>query len=1096
MQFLKKVISLILVVAMVSSFALVASAEDSKSVLSLHVFDASGQELPAGNQIQVGDTIKVRLTFDDEISVSNFQVYVPYDNTVFDCNESDCTLESVADAFTMKDLHVLVSSRDTLCGVKEGDPAITVALMQYEKAITFPAGTVLAEFVLTAKKATEATEMGLLIEDATRIREDLDFDDIQSEFELKGTTIAVAAAPVSVDSVTISPDSVTLNPNGTQQLTATVAPAEATETVTWRSENEKIATVSDTGLVTAVGVGDTTITATAGGKSGSCTVKVEAAEEDPVTNFEIYGAQDRAIDVGDSVTLQVAMAMRDGSKPPQVNWVSDAPDIVSVAPAKSSNSYTKGKITGNAVGTAHVTASYGSHRVTFNITVSIAVTSLEIDCGGVDFTKPVLAGKSYQLGASVLPIEAAESIIWSSSSPDVASVDQNGLVKALAAGTTSIQVQAGSQTKSVSVTVVDLGVGGYTMAMPKDEKVIPGQPVDIPITIDTAGEDTTFNALDFWIEYVPDELELVTNALDGCDMTDNNGKVHVTRFGENLDVPTQLKLQFNVKATSGTTEIKLYDAVVDIRANANEKNAPNAQILKATTELTIRATHTVSLPRGTNSNQGLSVYDGEDYTFYVIDYDNYHVYTVTATMGTESAEVVDNGDGTYTIKNVTDDVAVSLDVSGKTFNVSLVGQDVTGDSQATYGRDYTFKLTPEDGYTYDITATIDGKPYTGTLAPDAQGNYTIPGDEIKGTVVISVTKKDSTGAATYKVTVEGKGSTAVTAEKIATNGKSFTFTVTEEAGFIYDVEVAIGGMPYANVAVVRSDDGNTATYTIPGEAVTGDILISVGKAASFGVNVNNHDASELKFVGTQGSKVGKIGSDYSFTLNEMKNVYKPVVKITENGTVREASVVTKQVADKRTFTYTVSDVQGDLEIELAWEVDTDVVEIVVEPFVQLNDKTVFLVMTRVKPGYQARLRLDTYDGNYMYNIRSRYLNAFKNPSTSTNSDTYAWLQVVEKGTEFNVDTVLPKLSYTNGLNMPHPETILFSADVNGSGYIDINDAQLVYDIYNGYYTDVQAKIENGTEPVGASMTKFLRADVNEDMKVTVEDAAAIVAELK
>ena len=58
-------------------------------------------------------------------------------------------------------------------------------------------------------------------------------------------------------------------------------------------------------------------------------------------------------------------------------------------------------------------------------------------------------------------------------------------------------------------------------------------------------------------------------------------------------------------------------------------------------------------------------------------------------------------------------------------------------------------------------------------------------------------------------------------------------------------------------------------------------------------------------------------------------------------------------------------------------------------------------------------------------------------------------------------------------------------DVNESGKVDINDAQLVFDMYNNEYQDFTV----------ATMQKFLKADVNSDRKVDVNDAMAIVDEI-
>lgn len=94
-----------------------------------------------------------------------------------------------------------------------------------------------------------------------------------------------SSSGVSVESVTLDNEELTLYVGDTDTLTATVTPSGAA-TVTWKSSDSKVATVSN-GKVTAVKEGTATITATAGGKSASCTVTVTAA---PVARLEADSA--------------------------------------------------------------------------------------------------------------------------------------------------------------------------------------------------------------------------------------------------------------------------------------------------------------------------------------------------------------------------------------------------------------------------------------------------------------------------------------------------------------------------------------------------------------------------------------------------------------------------------------------------------------------------------------------------------------------------------------------------------------------------------------------------------------------------------------
>lgn len=103
----------------------------------------------------------------------------------------------------------------------------------------------------------------------------------------------VTAADVPVSSVSLNKNSTSIALGNTEQLTATVLPDNATnKNVTWSSSDNAVATVSETGLVTAVDSGSATITATSqadGTKSASCAVTVTAAVS--VTGVELTASE-------------------------------------------------------------------------------------------------------------------------------------------------------------------------------------------------------------------------------------------------------------------------------------------------------------------------------------------------------------------------------------------------------------------------------------------------------------------------------------------------------------------------------------------------------------------------------------------------------------------------------------------------------------------------------------------------------------------------------------------------------------------------------------------------------------------------------------
>lgn len=90
-------------------------------------------------------------------------------------------------------------------------------------------------------------------------------------------TITVTAAPKPATGITLNKSELTLTAGESASLTATVTPEGSTDTVVWSSSKTDVATVDATGKVTAVAPGEATITAKAGAKMATCTVKVQAA---------------------------------------------------------------------------------------------------------------------------------------------------------------------------------------------------------------------------------------------------------------------------------------------------------------------------------------------------------------------------------------------------------------------------------------------------------------------------------------------------------------------------------------------------------------------------------------------------------------------------------------------------------------------------------------------------------------------------------------------------------------------------------------------------------------------------------------------------
>ncbi|MBO7367100.1 MAG: Ig domain-containing protein, partial [Paludibacteraceae bacterium] len=179
-----------------------------------------------------------------------------------------------------------------------------------------------------------------------------------SKLTVKDNVVHVTS--VSVTPSTYSADLIYGAPAPTKQLTAAVRPDNATDkTVTWTSSNTSVATVSSSGLVTCKGIGTATITATADGKKGTCTVTFNKI---PVTSVSVIPSTYTAEGVVGSTKQLSATVSPVTATNKTVKWESNNTSVATVS--------SSGLVTCKGIGTATITATAdgkkGTCTVTFN----------------------------------------------------------------------------------------------------------------------------------------------------------------------------------------------------------------------------------------------------------------------------------------------------------------------------------------------------------------------------------------------------------------------------------------------------------------------------------------------------------------------------------------------------------------------------------------------------------------------------------------------------------------------------------------------------------------------------------------------------------
>ena len=492
------------------------------------------------------------------------------------------------------------------------------------------------------------------------------------------------------------------------------------------------------------------------------------------------------------------------------------------------------------------------------------------------------------------------------------------------------------------------------------------------------GQNSTsreYNTYFFQIDYDAEKLIFASATIGSKvpDVIDHSvpGRLTIGGYGEPRS-DSSIMLNFTVKA-AGEATVKLVKAQMDVRANA-AKDAQTASVPagQSDTVTILCGGFPVVLPDCATGDAYVTA--NGDYTFTANPgYD----YGFSATVNDEYIDVIDNGDGSYTIKNVTGKLVISANSTPtvKTYAATVKGDgsgDVSAPTSATHGQNYTFTVTQAANYDYAVAVTVNGLPVTCTVNSSGSSvyTYTIPAASVTGPVVITVKKAPQSGTTQIVLTGSGaadvwKGVTSYTVK----SGEAFTFGINHQDGFDYTVIVMVG----EKTLTLQRNEGSTSTYTIPGDYIKGGIImVSITKTAQLAMTVNAAEYVKL-----------------------------------------------------------------------------------------INGNAVWLITAVPETKLPATKSL--YYGDTAMFWSEKY-------------EAYAWL-LVDKGTAADIAATAKSAISVKGNSTV---SVSYSGDVNGTGHIDINDAQYVYDLYNAKHSALD-------------MEKFLRCDVNGNREVSVDDVQAVVS---
>lgn len=386
-----------------------------------------------------------------------------------------------------------------------------------------------------------------------------------------------------------------------------------------------------------------------------------------------------------------------------------------------------------------------------------------------------------------------------------------------------------------------------------------------------------------------------------------------------------------------------------------------------------------------------------------------------------NGELVEMKTAKYTIKNVTANQ-----------NVEFVAKN---------GKTYTIKFEVEDNTTTENQATVaDLVEYTGTTVQ-------YPND--------------------YKFTVKFPGTGYVVRASVAPRQNTWDYVRREDGAKLYTL----------SGASLVGDDNNEITITLAKSKNNSlhNIVVTGSGADAFS------ESNALTFYSDE---------NYTFALNK-SDYYDYTIAVWYE---ERAKFVPMEYKNNGDGTYTIIDMPTyDVNISItktAKAIDPSTVEVL--KYLELNNKTVFMV--RVQGSLSAYNNIDkttsyigfTYDGQRMY---VPFYQSSGTAYKAVNGMSYSvYLVILNKDETLTKEDAVAKLGIVTSTEQENKDqTLTVGSDVNEDEYNrrDVNDVQLIYDLYNRRYDSFET----------VNMRKFLKADVNGDCALNSQDAVKLAGEL-
>jgi uncharacterized protein YjdB len=683
--------------------------------------------------------------------------------------------------------------------------------------------------------------------------------------------VTVSAVTIPVTGVTVNPVILSIMAGSEAQLTATIAPADASnKSVTWSSSNTNVATVNATGLVLAKAAGTATITVTTtdGGKTATCVVTVTAAPV-PVTGISVTPTT-LTVNKGATGTITATVQPANATNK-TVSWSSSNIQVATVNE--------KGEVTGLNGGQATITATTqdGGFTATCQVTVNVPVTGVTLN----PTTLSIVEGNEAQLTATVAPADASnKSVTWSSSNTNVASVNATGLVLAKAAGTATITVSTvdGAKTATcvVTVTAAPVPVTGISVT-PTTLNVNKGATGTISATVQPA------NATNKTVSWSSNNIQVATVNEKGEVTGQNGGQATITATTQDGGFTATCQVTVNVPVTGVTLNPTTLSIVAgnetQLTATISPADASNKSVTWSssnTNVATVNATGLVLAKAAGTATITVTTTDGGKTATCVVTVTAAPV-PVTGISVTPTTLTVNKGaTGTITA-TVQPANATNKTVSWSSNNIQVATVNEKGEVTGQNGGQATITATTQDGGFTAICQVTVNVPVTGvTLNPttlsivegnEAQLSATVaPADASNKSVTWSSSNTNvATVNATGLVLAKAAGTATITVTT-TDGGKTATCVVT----------VTAAPVPVTGISV-------TPTTLTVNKGATGTISATVQPANATNKTVSwSSNNIQVATVNEKGEVTGQNGGQATITATTQDGGFTATCQVTVN----------------------------------------------------------------------------------------------------------------------------------------------------------------------------------------------------------------------